>query len=304
MFFATKCEDYLFFYLLLSHNILVLMGFLMIHALLIMDQSGTLVYSWKNPEAPKDILGKFEPELVGSFITALLNFGAEVFRAPRYLDVGVAGLSFFSVRIGKHLLLFTVIADKTDHSKAVLRFVKDFKERAGKLLSVALSYSEAGLVVITKELADALNEIVNKVINKHMRALPDVRSDDKRAFIWFLPLSIVVSTFLMFLWAWIIHAVILAELPSQMLYLMVIFLWSVLSIIIGILCGVIANRGKAGFGLAVISYIIGWVLYVFLVIGGDPFLMLTGMIYLPIAGGMGYLLGKLLDQRKLTLVKG
>lgn len=257
----------------------------MIYALLIVDQSGSLIYSWRYERAPKEIIKKFEPELIGSFITAVLQFGAEILNAPRYIDMGVAGTAIVNIIVGKQKLIAVAIADKDDSPRAIERFVADFKRRAEGILVTILSVSSMGLIILTGDVVRLLDKAIEESLKAHIRLLPKIRSDDLRATVFgffvstpiYLFSSMVVALLIIDLTMWM-------NLDLEQANALFMIAWIFYVLIMGFFSGWLTCRSKSAFVSAVLAYLASWLIYVLfnppgimVVIGGSFYSVMAGI---------------------------
>lgn len=258
--------------------------------ILVIDSSGTLVYSWLHPQAPKEILKKYEPTMIAGFISAIIKFGHEIIASPQRIDFGEIAMSFFPLKIQERVFWFTILSDISDPRPATLNFLKKFVEEAEELL-LEVSAVE-GFSILSEDVEKNLNRIVKKILKKSTRFLPEIRSDDIKA----LPLSILTTFLLtMFLGAGFYY--IYMAIPPDALSLITTALLAQYCIV-GIIAGIISGRGLAGALAAYIASALSPIIY-----GASLIQVLIVASSLSVWSGIiGLFTGSYINSRKLTFL--
>jgi len=270
----------------------------MIYALVILDKAGSPIYSWIYDQAPRESIRRLAPELISGFISAIVNFGSEILDAPRYIDMGFAGASIVNLKVKDASLLAFVLADSDDDASAINLFVEDFKREAEKLLSEIVSVSEEGFVVISEKTIKALNKVLERTIKRHTRWLASIRSDDRKAFLFSLAMSIPI----MFIIGGISYEIFLRLMEGTTNgFFIAAFLvfWWIPVILAGILIGYIASRAAPGFFAGLLGYLIYWLL-ISLPNSMDLTAILGGAMYSIVSAIFAFVSGKHFDSVLLT----
>lgn len=267
----------------------------MIYALIIMDPSGNPIYSWKHPNAPKKIIKKFVPDLTGSFITAILNFGAEILNAPRYIDMGIAGMAIVNLRVKSNTLIAAAIADKDDSPIAIERFIIDFKNKAEGILVTVLSISSTGLIIISDDVVDMLNKMLEAVLNKHVRWLAKIRSSDKKSFLLALPLLIPIYFALQALFAILLFRLFdIVGLSEENAFSLFLIAWMFIMFVLGSIAGWITTRPKTAFFAGMLAFLISWLIYAIPM--SNPVQVIGGSVYSVLVGIFAYIVASHFDN--------
>ena len=142
----------------------------MIWNILIIDNSGTLLYSWIHKDAPQAILKKYEPTLIAGFISAIIQFGHEVLVQPQRIDFGNIAMSFYSRKINNKTIWFAVLSDSKDPRYATTKFLELFVNRSSDIIK-ELSDIE-GIAITTESIEKKLDSIVKDTIKKLLEPYP------------------------------------------------------------------------------------------------------------------------------------
>ncbi|MHA1615827.1 MAG: hypothetical protein ACTSX9_00710 [Candidatus Njordarchaeales archaeon] len=214
----------------------------MIHAVFILDASGTPIYVWKSETAPPQIFKGKDENLIASFVSALLNFGQETFVAPQRIDFMTFALSFFTFKIGERVFWVAAISDVTDHQRATNIVLKDLAKKLSNLIIEA--QLEEGLIVVSEEISKKIENVIQDTIKSHTRLFPQLRSTIPFSTIFSLVLgtpTVLASYYLLMFF--------FTALPSEALnpYLSAFALVVSFGIITGIICGSLAANNIAGF---------------------------------------------------------
>ncbi len=240
--------------------------FKVIHALILLDESGSIIYHWKHSKAHEKIIKKFVPELIGSFVSALISFGSEILEAPRYIDMGIAGASIVNLRINNRPITAFVIADREDAAEAINRFVIAFKEKAEKLLSNILSVSETGAIFFRYEDLKKLDKLMEETVKKETRWLPRIRSENMRAFLFgfltSIPVILIITDIAYYLISAMLNISSVANPPAgQETYAIAsLFLvsWWIPCIIMGVIIGYLSSKPAPAFFSGLLGYMVFW----------------------------------------------
>ncbi len=176
--------------------------------------------------------------MIAGFISAIIKFGHEIIARPQRIDFGDIAMSFFPLKMRDRIFWFTILSDALDPRQATINFLKNFVHEAEELLLEASAVE--GFSILSEDIEKKLNGIVNKIIRKSTRILPEIRSDDKKV----LPVSIPLT----FVFAMIINGLFLyiyANIPPGELFLITPAMLAQYCLI-GIISGIISGRAKAG----------------------------------------------------------
>ena len=253
------------------------------------DSSGTLVYSWLHPKAPKDIIKKYEPAMIAGFISAIIKFGHEIIAQPQRIDFGEIAMSFFSLKIEKRVFWFTILSDIADPRPATMDFLKKFVDEAHELL-LEISAVE-GFSILSKDVEEKLNSIVEKILKKTTRTLPEIRSDDKKV----LPLSILL-TLLFAIFIDLVFYYIYQLVGSEAIHALATILLVQYGLI-GCMSGIISSRRNAG---GISAYIASALVPLIYGLSIGQILIIASSLSIW-SGIIGMLVGSFVNSRKLTL---
>ncbi len=220
------------------------MSFL-IHAIFILDSSGTPIYVWKHSQAPETLFRGKDEILVGSLISALLNFGQETFAAPQRIDFNGFALTFFSGRYRDSVFWTVAVSDSLDHRRATTRMLRDLVESLSNVLEkVSL---EEGIVIETESSSGEMNSIIRRTVQKHLRFLPKWRSTPLRSLLLSLIVSIPFGIMYYLILENPISAYYLTTLLGINSYIFGAFIVISATVLIGALGGLIASDLLSGF---------------------------------------------------------
>ncbi len=254
-----------------------------------MDSAGTLIYSWLHPKAPKDLLKKYEPTMIAGFISAIIKFGYEIIAQPQRIDFGDIAMSFFSLKIADRIFWFTILSDTSDPRRATIRFLQEFVQKARELL-LEISAVE-GFAILSQDTERTLNSIVEKILRKTTRILPEIRSDDKKALPFAIPLTLIITIILnTTFYAYIIPSI---SLPLEAIIGILLINYG----LIGILGGLISSRSIAG---GISAYIAATISPLAYGLGPGQILIIASSLSIW-SGIVGMIFGSYINSRKLTL---
>jgi len=216
----------------------------LIWSIIVMDSSGTPIYSWTHPRAPRFLSEKYEPTLIAGFINAIIQFGHEVIAQPQRIDFGEVAMGFFSQKIGNKVFWFAILSDTRDPRKATMSFLERFVEKASEVL-LEISVVE-GFTVTTENIEEKLNRIVISTIKKLTRALPDFRSNDKKAIPLAIPITTLVALYIFVIFNSYLLPIVGAIPDSSLKIIALLGLLLVEYALIGIVSGIVSSRMLAG----------------------------------------------------------
>ncbi|MHA1609905.1 MAG: hypothetical protein ACTSUJ_07895 [Candidatus Njordarchaeales archaeon] len=216
----------------------------MLHAVFLLDSSGTPIYVWKSEEIPSQIFKGKDENLVASFVSALLNFGQETFAAPQRIDFRNFALSFFTFKIRDKVFWIAAVSDIEDHQRATNNVLRSLAEKLVNEIEEA--QLEEGLIMVTDELKDRFEDVIEEILRKHTRILPNIRSSLFSATIFSLlislPLTFALYYMLRFLFIEILSALLMINPVTYAFAFVTIF-----GILTGIICGISATNSTGGF---------------------------------------------------------
>ncbi len=273
----------------------------MIHAVFILDASGVPILTWKSKKAPESLFKGKDDILIGSFITALLNFGQETFAAPQRIDFNGYALTFFSSKVNNRLYWIAAISDSKDHRKATINMLKDLSQRLAELLSEASP--EEGVVFETSRIKRKSEMLIYNIIKKHLRFLPNIRSSPVKSFVFSLILSSIISFLLYNVVATNFFISIFSYIIGNNEFLQGALIISLNIIITGVIAGYLASRISSGFLSAYISSFITWILAGGVMVLDILFMITWAISFALIAGIIGAVIGFYADSRKLKIVE-
>ena len=262
-----------------------------------MDSSGTPIYSWVHPRAPKVLLDRYEPTLIAGFINAIIQFGHEVLAQPQRIDFGDIAMGFFSRKIGDQVFWFAILSDIHDPRKATLTFLEKFVEKASEVL-LSISVAE-GFSVITKDIENKLNMIVTATIRKLTRFLPEFRSDDRKAIPIAIPIAILVALYISVLFNTYLFPMVAGISDSSSMIMALLGLLLLEYALIGFISGAVSSRMLAG---ALSAYVAS--LSTVLLSPENPINMLVLASWFGLwSSFIAALAGKYFDSRKLVVMR-
>ena len=135
-----------------------------------MDESGVPIYTYL-----REIKEIKEKELIAGFMTALLQFGEEVFARPQRIDLNGYAISFYSTSVRGKRLWIAVISDSIDNPNATARVIKKLMSTISEEIAKAMGPS-IGISIMTKELKETLDKKVEQIISRNLRLLASFRS--------------------------------------------------------------------------------------------------------------------------------
>ena len=204
-------------------------------------------------------------------------------------------MSFYSRKINNKTIWFAVLSDSKDPRYATTKFLELFVNRSSDIIK-ELSDIE-GIAITTESIEKKLDSIVKDTIKKVTRTLPEIRSNDKKALILSLLLTIMIGLYIDVLFRYYLFSVIMnLGLSSDVTnYLIIVTILAEYGLI-GIISGFIACRGFAG---GISAYLATLAISLLMIL--EPIQILIIATTLGIwSGAIGYLAGRYFDSRKLT----
>ncbi len=228
----------------------------LIHAIFILDSSGTPIYIWKHKNAPQTLFKGRDEALVGSLISALLNFGQETFAAPQRIDFNGYALTFFSGKFGENVFWAVAVSDSSDHRRATTRMLKDLVNALSALLeTVAI---EEGMVIETERSNIEMDTIISRTIEKHLRSLPSWRSNPIKSLILSLLISILLGAAYYSIFENPLVSLYISAFLNMNPYFLGAFIVISATVIIGIMSGLAASNTLSGFISGYFSSVISY----------------------------------------------
>jgi len=269
----------------------------MMHAIFILDSSGTPVYVWKHENAPTTIFRGKDEILVGSLISALLNFGQETFAAPQRIDFNGQALTFFSGKINDRLYWVVAVSDSFDHRRVTTRILKKLiSGLASELSNISI---EEGIVFETEKSKNAIANIIDNTVREHIRALPNIRSTPWRSAL----ITTIITTIIMFS-----YYMILAIPEIQRLFNSILgetytglTIVTTATVLAGLIAGIIGCKTISGFISGYVSSLVGYVLATN--IPNITTILALAVSFSLVSGIIGAVVGYYFDTIKLNLIK-
>jgi len=260
----------------------------LIHAIFILDSSGTPIYIWKHRNAPDKLFKGKDEVLVGSLISALLNFGQETFAAPQRIDFNGYALTFFSGKFGNNVFWTVAVSDSSDHRRATTRMLKDLVNAlTASLEKVAI---EEGMIIETEKSSNEMDAIISNTIKKHLRFLPKWRSNPIKSLVLSLIISVLFGVVYYSIFESPLSTIYLSAFIGTNSYLLGAFIVISATVIIGILSGLIASNTLSGFIAGYFSSITSYIVIhqVIEIINVLALLFSFGLLSALIGGIIGY----------------
>lgn len=228
----------------------------LIHAIFILDSSGTPIYVWKHPEAPKTLFKGKDEILVGSLISALLSFGQETFAAPQRIDFNGFALTFFSGKYGENTFWAVAVSDSLDHRRATTKMLKELvNELSSSLGNMAI---EEGMIIETDLTSSEMDLIISTIIKRHLRFLPKWRSRPHKSIFLSLILSILFGILYYAVFESSLLGTYLSTLIGTNTYMLGGFIVLSATVLIGISSGLTASNPLSGFISGYLSSIVSF----------------------------------------------
>jgi len=268
---------------------------MMIHAIFILDSSGTPIYVWKHKRAPPTLFKGKDEVLIGSLISALLSFGQETFAAPQRIDFNGYALTFFSGKIDNRLYWIAAVSDSLDHRRATIKMLKDLTiSLQGILEDISI---EEGIIFETDYSKNKLDQIIVSTITRHLRFLPTIRSIFAKSLIFALALTTFIGVFYYAILSSPATSSLLAStLGMDMIYAGAFIIASA-TILLGLISGYLSSNTLSGFLSGYVSNIVAY-----LVVNGIQNLfsiIVLSLSFCLISGIIGALVGYYVDTVKL-----
>ncbi|MHA1664957.1 MAG: hypothetical protein ACTSVW_03915 [Candidatus Njordarchaeales archaeon] len=173
----------------------------MIYMVYISKSTGELIWSFKHPKAPKDVLGSIagkEDSLISGFISAITNFGYETIGDRiQSMDFMKIKMLYRYVMIGEENLLIVAITDREDIPATVWRIINSFISQSQGIIKKMIE----PLLLQPGELDEIYNKLETNFLNylnRYVRKIPQIAYRNNQTIIIGM-LSGIISFFLMFL---------------------------------------------------------------------------------------------------------
>lgn len=230
---------------------------LLIHAIFILDSSGTPIYIWKHANAPERLFKGRDEVLVGSLISALLSFGQETFAAPQRIDFNGYALTFFSGKIGNNVFWTIAVSDSSDHRRATTRMLQDLVNALSAPLEKMVI--EEGMIIETEKSSSEMNSIILSIVKKHLRFFPEWRSNPVKSLIFSLIVSVLFGLIYYSIFESPLSMIYLSAFIGTNSYLLGAFIVISATVIVGVLSGLIASNILSGFISGYLASIISYI---------------------------------------------
>ena len=276
----------------------------MIYAVYIISSSGETLYSYIVSEGK---LRLKDEVLMGGFLTAMLQFGEEIFARPQRMDLDGYAISFFNTKINGDIVWVAMITDSTDSfyatERAVREIVKSVRPELEKIL-------EKGLPLLTPEISEALDRKISRVCKRSLRLLPTYRSGGLRTVLLASVVGFLIYGVLSYVVFSVMETYLYAEHPESIMGaggIITASVVSLLAIIVGVVVGIVAGKEKEG-------AISGWLAHLYSLVFLIPSWLasmelsavLTILIFYvsgtaTLSAAIGYIIGLWEDSRKLSV---
>jgi len=239
----------------------------MIYLIYVTKESGELIWSFKHPLSPTDLVSKIagrDDVLISGLISAISSFGSETLGDRlQSIDFERYTLSFKYLPINGEHLLVAVVSDKSDSSVAVWRAIQEFFNKHKKEINVLadeLSFLDPDK---QNKLLVKLNRDMTKLLESKKRS-PEILAyrNNKTLAIGLIP-SLIVFFVMYFITDWLTDIYNLYPNPSTgqgnvgaLIGLIVGLMFILPSVVMGYTIGFKEGARKGGLGLSAVGFIV------------------------------------------------